>query len=177
MQMSYPAPDLLQLILRQYRLAEYGIHGISHWARVVENGRRLAEITGADLEVVELFAIFHDSCRENEGRDRGHGLRGAALASSLRGRLFSLDDRQFEQLYYACSHHTDGLTEADMTVQVCWDADRLDLGRVWLMRPRCDRLCTSAACQEEVLSWAQKRSQGHVLPGLLVDEWGLHPHG
>ena len=175
--MSYPAVDLLQIILRQYQLDEYGIHGVSHWARVVENGRRLAEITGADPEVVELFAIFHDSCRKNDGWDRGHGLRGAEFASSLRGGLFFLDDIQFDQLYFACSHHTDGLTEADITVQVCWDADRLDLGRVWLMKPQCDRLCTSAACQEEVLSWALKRSKNHTLPGLLVDEWGLELPG
>ena len=37
-----------------------------------------------------------------------------------------------------------GQTEADITIQTCWDADRLDLGRVWII-PDPDRLCTEPA--------------------------------
>ena len=170
--MSYHPVDLLHTILAQYRLSSYGTHGVPHWARVLENGRRLVERTGADLEVVELFAVFHDSCRANESIDPGHGRRGAALARTLRESLFSLSDFQFDQLVYACSHHTKGLTVADLTVQVCWDSDRLDLGRVWI-QPRCERLCTAAACDAEILTWAEERSRQRVMPGLLADEWGL----
>ena len=47
-------------------------------------------------------------------------------------------------LTYAVRHHSDGLIEADVTVQTCWDADRLDLGRVGIV-PRPDRLCTAHA--------------------------------
>ena len=43
-------------------------------------------------------------------------------------------------LHYACVHHTDGLTEGDVSVQACWDADRLDWGRVGI-RPAPLRLC------------------------------------
>jgi uncharacterized protein len=97
---------------------------------VLENGLRIAEANGADTEVVTLFALFHDSRRVNDFHDPGHGLRGARLAESLRGSLVHLDNRRFRLLYEACRLHTDGLTEGDPTVLACWDADRLDLGRV-----------------------------------------------
>ena len=35
-----------------------------------------------------------------------------------------------EKLVFACQTHTDGETSNDPTVGVCFDADRLDLGRV-----------------------------------------------
>lgn len=38
-----------------------GDHGIAHWARVLENGPRLAGETGVDIEVVQLFVILYDS--------------------------------------------------------------------------------------------------------------------
>ena len=47
-------------------------------------------------------------------------------------------------LAYACRHHSDGRVDADVSVQACWDADRLDLVRVGI-RPDPDRLCTPAA--------------------------------
>src|SRR5262245_33584211 len=43
------------------------IHGPAHWRRVERNGLLLAERTGADMEVVRLFALFHDSRRETDG--------------------------------------------------------------------------------------------------------------
>ena len=47
----------------------------------------------ADEEVVRLFAVFHDSCRENEHRDPQHGPRGARLAIDFReAGHFQLDD-------------------------------------------------------------------------------------
>ena len=121
---------ILQRILSEYALPLDGYHGIIHWARVYENGLKVAEVSGADTEVVKLFALFHDSRRINESWDEGHGSRGGELAKSLRGELIHLDDTRFELLYEACRLHTDGLTTADATLGTCWDADRLDLGRV-----------------------------------------------
>ena len=42
-------------------------------------------------------------------------------------------------------------------MQVCWDADRLDLGRVGYM-PHPSRLCTPAARDAELIRWAYERS-------------------
>src|SRR5690606_2271394 len=116
--------------LADYPLPLAGYHGVTHWARVLENGTRLAAVTGAKLEVVQLFAVFHDSRRVNEGWDDHHGRRGAEFARQLRGEFFELPDDDVDLLTHACNHHTDGTTEGDITVQTCWDADRLDLGRV-----------------------------------------------
>lgn len=160
---------IMQAILEGYVLPVGCDHGVVHWARVLENGLRVAEVTGADLEVVTLFALFHDSRRVNEYRDDGHGLRGADFAHSLRGRLVHLDDTRFDLLYEACRSHTDGHTEGDATLQACWDADRLDLGRVGIT-PKPHRLCTDAA--REILAWSHGRAiQGHV-PMTVLDAWG-----
>ena len=78
-------PLILHAILEEYVLPWDGDHGIAHWARVLENGLRLAEETGANIEVVQLFAILHDSQRVNEGGDPDHGPRAAAFALDLRG--------------------------------------------------------------------------------------------
>jgi uncharacterized protein len=58
-------PLILSTILEDYALPRDGDHGIAHWARVYENGLRLAGETGAIVEVVRLFAVPHDSRRMN----------------------------------------------------------------------------------------------------------------
>jgi len=106
------------------------IHGNKHWYRVMSNGIRIANNTpGVDREVVELFALLHDSMRENDGEDPYHGYRAANLAEKLR-EYIDLNDTQFEKLTYALSHHTDETHHLDETIGACWDSDRLDLGRV-----------------------------------------------
>ena len=53
-------PPLIQAIHHQYQLPWFGLHGVTHWARVYENGLRLAPATGADEQILLLFALFHD---------------------------------------------------------------------------------------------------------------------
>ncbi|MDP6068610.1 MAG: hypothetical protein QGG75_15355 [Alphaproteobacteria bacterium] len=155
--------DLVRAVLPDYPLRPEGTHGVGHWARVWENGVALAKSTHADLEVVLLFAVFHDCQRQNEGWDDGHGLRGAELAVEYRGNLFEISDRQFDLLFEACAYHTDGVTYGDPTVMTCWDADRLDLGRVGI-RPDRERLCTDAARDIEILDWANDRARERHVP-------------
>ncbi|MCX6893992.1 MAG: hypothetical protein NTZ16_00460 [Verrucomicrobia bacterium] len=106
------------------------VHGPSHWRCVERNGLLVATRSGAVEEVVRLFAVFHDSRRENDGWDDTHGSRGAAYAASLRGVLFDISDEHFELLDYACTWHTHGQLSNDPTIGTCWDADRLDLVRI-----------------------------------------------
>lgn len=136
--------DLMEMIRKEFVLPLDGIHGASHWARVRDNGLRLARLTGANPEVVELFAFLHDSKRFSDGADPGHGRRAAEFVRVLRGSLITLSDEDFEHLVFACEHHSAGLIEADITVQTCWDADRLDLGRLGV-EPEKRNLCTSFA--------------------------------
>lgn len=161
-------------ILGGYSLPLDGYHGVVHWARVLENGLRIAEVTAADREVVTLFALFHDSRRINEQRDKGHGLRGGELARSLRGSLVHLDDHRFDLLFEACRLHTDGLTVGDPTLLTCWDADRLDLGRVGIT-PEPHRLCTDAS--RDLLPWADHRAMSGHVPAAVLVGWGLGESG
>ena len=118
------------VVEEHFALGEWSLHGPDHWRRVQQNGLALAEVTGADPDVVHLFAVFHDSCRENEGHDPDHGERGADLALSLHGDLFELHEHQLEFLVEACQGHHHGGTSDSITIGTCWDADRLDLPRV-----------------------------------------------
>ena len=129
-------------LLEQFQLGPYTHHGPDHWRRVESNGIMLADSNGADLLVVKLFAVFHDSRRLNESLDPGHGGRAAALASKMHGDLFQLESDQLELLLFACRHHHEGMNSAEPTIGACWDADRLDLPRVGI-RPNPEFMSTA----------------------------------
>ena len=86
---------IIHEILEDYGLPIRGYHGVVHWARVLENGQRLAERTGAKLEVVTLFALFHDSRRMNEHSDFGHGHRGDSICPVIAGSARAPRRRRF----------------------------------------------------------------------------------
>ena len=163
---------IVDAILAEYTLPEHGIHGVAHWARVLETGVRLAAVTGATIEVVQLFAVFHDSQRVTEKSDPSHGIRGATFATQLRGKLFDLNEDDFDLLFVACAGHTDRPTDDDPTVQTCWDADRLDLGRVGA---RIDPLWLGEATTDEhTRSWnGLIGGHAHTIPELIQREWGI----
>ena len=150
-------PDLLAAIRDQYVLDWEGIHGIRHWERVRDNGRRLAETTGADLVVVEYFAALHDSRRLNDARDLEHGPRAADFLRTLDPSLLPLTPDRVAVLAEACRTHTLGEETDDPTIATCWDADRLDLLRVGI-RPDPRYLVTGAARDPKILEWAMARS-------------------
>ncbi len=137
--------DLRILLQKHFALDWDGIHGEPHWKRVHENGLRLAKLTGANSRVVEAFAFVHDSCRFSDNFDPEHGARAGEFASELvaNGNLL-LEPSELDVLVMACRYHSDGCTAEDITIGTCWDADRLDLGRVGL-RPDPAYLCTEAA--------------------------------
>lgn len=149
---------VIAAVRTQYRLDWDGIHGHAHWERVRENGLRLAGLTGARADIVELFAYFHDACRHNDSCDPQHGPRGAELARALAGGVFTLDTAGLALLAAACAGHTHGGTAAEITVATCWDADRLDLARVG-KTPRPALLCTGAARDPALIAWACARSR------------------
>ena len=151
--------ELLELLRNKYPLNWNGIHGFPHWIRVRENGLRLAEITGASSAIVEYFAFFHDICRWDNGTDPDHGQRAADYINSLDATIITLSATDLELLKYACANHTKGMVEGDIAVQTCWDADRLDLGRVGII-PNRRHLCTDAAKRQDILDWAYQRSLG-----------------
>jgi uncharacterized protein len=113
--MSIDRKALLAHIRRNFALDWRGIHGAPHWGRVLDNGLRLAELTGARVEVVELFAFLHDARRLDDGTDPAHGHRAADLALQRQGRTFEIENSSLDLLVAACRGHSDGMTEADAT--------------------------------------------------------------
>lgn len=170
--MSICIPPILDAVLEDYTLPRGGDHGVAHWARVYENGLRLAEETGAIVDVVRLFAVLHDSRRINEHTDPEHGPRAAEFARTLRGRLFDLPDHEFKLLHRACAGHTLERTHPDVTIQTCWDADRLDLGRVGIT-PHPKYLCTETARRPATIQWADGRVSSGAVPSFVWEEWGI----
>jgi uncharacterized protein len=128
------------------------IHGEDHWKCVALAGLWIAERTpGADLEFILTFAALHDVMRENDSSDPIHGPRAAQLLVGLLDDPgldgFPPQSQRSQDLLFAISHHTgtdDARDHSNVNVGVCWDADRVNLWRVW----RCPRprfLTTEAA--------------------------------
>jgi uncharacterized protein len=118
----------------------------------------LANLTGANWHVVELFAFFHDSRRLKEHVDDGRGACGTALASRLKGSVFDATDEEMDLLHFACVHYSDGMTLGNTTLLTYWDADRLDLGRVGITL-KGKYPGTEAAQTDVVMSKANRRAQ------------------
>jgi hypothetical protein len=70
-----------------------------------------------------------------------------------------LDATGFEHLCEAMRLHNDGHTTGDPAVLACWDADRLDLGRVGTT-PHASRLCTAPARNPHAIMQAMRMSSG-----------------
>ena len=129
-------------------------HGPDHWNRVATHAISVARANGTNPLIPYLFAWVHDSHRENEHYDPQHGPRAAQFIKDTRHSLFGfLQDNQVNLLKVACELHSEGEVEAELPVQICWDADRLDLGRVGCI-PIPEYLCTPYARQEHVIEQA-----------------------
>lgn len=122
--------EFLDKTIKQFPLSINGTHGLGHWQRVLVNGLKLARTTGADTSVVIWFAYLHDCRRLSDMGDVGHGPRAAVFARTHKNEL-GLNEAQLKILLEAISCHTKGCGfGADITVQTCLDADRLDIKRI-----------------------------------------------
>ena len=122
-------------------------------------------------KVIELFSVFHNARRINEAWDHGHGAAAQSWRASCEGNTStSTMPASCCSICLPGAHIWQG--EADPSVQVCWDADRLDLLRVGT-RPRPELLCTDAARTQEIMEWANRRASRFVAPELIRQEWGM----
>jgi len=132
----HPFCDVFSHTKSVFKCGEDSIHGAPHWHQVYTFALELGKATGADPEVVCCFALLHDSCREDDGGDPYHGIRAADSLPFIKASIPSLsklNDEQMRLLDYAIRHHVDGEVSDDPTIGTCWDADRLDLGRVGIV--------------------------------------------
>lgn len=122
--------DLLDHLLLEFALEGEGIHGINHWRRVARNARLIANHITIDTGITDLFAYFHDSKREHDGGDPGHGDRAADfILDTWNKGLIPLERDRMLLLCEAVSSHDEVRFHDDPTIGACMDADRLDLGR------------------------------------------------
>ena len=122
---------LVDRVLAEAWRRDSWLHGEAHWLAVATTGLDLAAETGADPQIVFAFGLLHDTRRENDGRDPGHGPRAAVFARELhRDGDLLLDEGRLELLCLALELHANGQVSAHPTVGTCWDADRLHLGRL-----------------------------------------------
>lgn len=157
---SLASPELMSCIFDNFKLDTDSIHGPAHWARVRANGKMLCEAHGGDWQVVELFAFLHDSQRFNDHADPDHGPRAAEFTHQLCGDLFHLSNVQLATLTQACRGHTSGHLSDNLSVQICWDSDRLDLFRVGI-EPDPYYLGTNLAKMPYTIAYCMARSTGH----------------
>lgn len=128
-------PDLdalLASVRAGAQLVDSTDHGEGHWLAVARCALELrAADPACDGSVLFLFSMLHDSRRESEHSDPGHGPRAARLAQELRAQgRFVLDDARMALLMEACELHDTGIVSTDPTIGACYDADRLNLRRV-----------------------------------------------
>ena len=108
-------------------------HGVEHWDRVAKFGQMLYQ-EGADMDVIMAFAYLHDIERENNAVDDEHGLRASVYIDTIRyTELSALSDEQIAKLKRACELHTIEHRTGDITIDTCFDADRMDLLRVGIL--------------------------------------------
>lgn len=151
----------LKAAKEQFRLDIHGAHGLPHWERVLKYGQAIARLDPlVDRKVVELFAVLHDSQRFDEDDDPVHGVRAALYLEELieQGVITSLTDEQYHLLWWAMRDHSHGHRVNEPTVQACWDADRLDLGRVGI-KPEAKYLGSEYARRKDVIEAAWQESQ------------------
>lgn len=132
-------------------------HGPGHWARVEAHALLISQSLGISPLVPVLFALVHDSQRMNDDVDPWHGLRAAKFVKENRAGLFAfLSDSDWATLQEACEKHSDGWVSEDPVLQACWDADRLDLGRVGII-PSPKYMGSAFAKRPEVIkhAWEQ----------------------
>ena len=156
--MIYDFQQVAALARERYVLSRKGIHGVGHWQRVQENGMKLAKSTGANRDIVRLFSFLHDCCREDDGHDPEHGPRAAEFTRTLKDSVIIADDALFEKLVEAIHDHTLVTYSTDPDISTCWDADRLDIGRVGV-KPNPRLLNNAIAKDKRILNWAYKRSR------------------
>jgi uncharacterized protein len=143
-----------EYVMSIFKCGTHSIHGPSHWQRVDTFGLNIAKTSGADLTVVRLFALLHDSCRQDDGADLDHGPRAAEMLDRIVPTVFAIDPGRFDLLKETIRLHTFGQTTNDPTIGTCWDADRLDIGRVG-MTPNAQYMSTEVGKDKAASQYVQ----------------------
>lgn len=129
--------EIKAFALNDWKLGE--THGLPHWLRVERNGILLSMQNGrfredVNIKVVRYFAYLHDKCRLNDWSDLEHGIRAADMIPTIRETILKdFTNEEVTLLEKACRYHTTKQRTRILTIDICFDADRLDLDRVGIV--------------------------------------------
>ncbi len=124
-------------------------HDLDHTLRVCHNAEKLlADITGADADVVRLSCLLHDIARPEEDAGKGKCCH-AELSALYAGEILKnagVDRHTADQVVNAIRRHRFRRGEAPDTIEakILYDADKLDslgavgLGRAFLFAGHCN---------------------------------------
>ncbi len=111
------------------------VHDFDHVLRVLALAERLAEMEGADLDIVRAAALLHDVARGCEASPDGdHALAGADVARQV---LAAEPRHRVEAVAHAIAAHRfrTGPEPQSIEAQVLHDADKLDaIGAIGVAR-------------------------------------------
>jgi uncharacterized protein len=117
------------------------IHGFDHVLRVLALAERLAEMEGADLEVVRTAALLHDIARSEDSDlilEANSETDHAVLAARQARRILAGEDPEFiEAVAHAIEAHRfrNAIEPQTLEAKVLFDADKLDaIGAVGVAR-------------------------------------------
>lgn len=150
---AFDIENVKRFALQDWKLGD--THGLSHWQRVERNGALLAT-PKVNMTVVRLFAYLHDKCRIDNDRDIQHGARVVQTLCEIKHTLLKdITEDEFYMLSKACELHATALKTGNLTIDTCFDADRLDLERVGII-PDPNRMAT-----EKGKYWAKHLDDFH----------------
>lgn len=159
---------LLHAVAAGARNRDSALHGPEHWHSVAAAAVRLLHAgERADRPLALLFALLHDARRLDDGTDHEHGPRAADLLHELLERgLLDMPELRATRLDDALRAHARGAVSEDPTIALCWDADRLDIGRVgYALDPALFSTATGRALTAgaDPRPWAQGPPDWHEL--------------
>ncbi len=135
---------------RQYYAEHDGWNGFDHVLRVLRLAERIAREEGADLEIVRVAALLHDTGRADEQRTGVcHAQAGAEKARVI---LRGWPPERIEAVAQAIAQHRfrGARGPSSLEAQVLFDADKLDaIGAIGVAR------AYAVAGQQQQHLWAQ----------------------
>jgi uncharacterized protein len=146
-----------QMALNRYHGNKLDVNGPEHWERAWQNAQVLIPQTKANATVVELFCYLHDCCRIHHGQEPGHGLAASKFIEEHKGEFSFLSEKEYQLLLKACGEHTFLQHSDEPTIATCWDANRLDIGRIGIC-PKEQFLITPAAKDLKLINAAYQNS-------------------
>lgn len=137
---------LRDFCIKRVPIWKLNIYGKSHFDNVMRNGMTLL-VPLANKNVIIAFAYLHDVERSNDANDRLHGEKAALLVDAIKNIYLSeFTEDEISLLKEACKLHGRTHKTGNITLDICLDADRLDLPRMGII-PTPEQMATEKGAE------------------------------